>query len=346
MPDTGLALDLARLTLVPCPVPLVPTAQLPHPERALANGEVIRVRRGVYAPRARWLVLRPWQRYLARVYAVAMLYPDFAFSHESAAALLGIPVIGDPETVHVLVPPTAAARESAGIRSHRTERSAAVLTIGGLLLTSPGATAVTLARHRHEAIGFAALEAALRMDETLTPQALRADNDSRLSSRGRNHARWALDRADGRCESVLESLSVATIEWLGFPAPEIQHEFTSPHGITDRGDLWWEEAGLLGEPDGEFKYDGRFGDPAELLRKRRQRDRRLLLGGVRAVTHWGWIEVARIDPLRAQLMGQGLRQIAPETHAPLRSLQRLLAPYDRAITRSRRERTTQRRENG
>lgn len=346
MPVTAVESERTELILAPCPVTLRRTSELPHPERALVTGQVMRVRRGVYASRPAWASLRPWDRYLARVYAVAMAHPDVVFSHESAAVLLGMPVIGDPEIVHTLVSPTSASREHAGIRSHRAERPETVRAIGGLLVTSPGATAVTLARHRHEALGFAACEAALRLDPTLTPNALRADNESRVSSRGRNHARWALDRATGRCESVLESLSVATIEWLGFPPPEVQHVFTSPDGITDRGDLWWAEARLLGEPDGEFKYDGRFGDPADLLRERHQRDRRLLRSGVRAVTHWGWVDLARVDPLRALLRGQGLRQIAPESPTPLYSLQRLLAPYDRAITRTRRERTSARRENG
>ena len=346
MPVTARALDPTALALVPCPVALIRTAAIPHPERAVATGEVVRVRRGVYAPRAAWAALRPWERYLARVYAVATVQPDVVFSHESAAALLGMPVIGDPEVVHIVVSPSAASREHAGIRSHRADRFDDLLLVGGLLLTTPGATAVTLARQRHNALGFAAAEAALRIDTTLTPAALRADNESRRSSRGRNHARWALARAKGRCESVLESFSVAEIEWLGFPEPEVQREFTSSGGVIDRGDLWWEEARLLGEPDGEFKYDGRFGDPAELLRDRHQRDRRLLRAGVRAVAHWGWIDLARVDPLRAQLRGQGLRPVTPEDPAQLRSIQRLLAPYDRAITRAHRERTTARRGNG
>lgn len=318
---------------LPCPLVLWQADEVPHAERALARGEIVRVRHGVYAAAADWHALRPWQRYLARVHAVARRFPDALFSHESAAALLGMPVIADPVAVHTLVPPSGAARDVAGIRTHRSTSAHDVVAAGGLLMTSPGATAVTLARHRHPALGLAAADAALSIDPHLTPGAMRADNETRLSSRGRNIARWALDRATGRSESVLESISVATVEWLGFPPPELQRVFVAADGRMDRGDLWWDGHGLLGEPDGEFKYDGRFGDPAALLRARRERDLRLLAGGVRAVAHWGWIEVARVDPLRALLLGHGLPQVEPESPVPLRSLRRLLAPYDRMLSR-------------
>lgn len=321
-----LALDVQSLRLVPPPVALLRADELPHLDRAHGRGELTRVRRGVYAPRAAWNALRPWERYLARVHAVALLHPDAVFTHESAAALLGLPVIGDPFTVHVLVSPSGASREVAGIRYHRSERRLDIIAVGGLLMTAPGATAVSHARHRHNAIGLAVADAALRLDPTLTPDALRHENETRSSSRGRNIARWPLLRATGQCESPLESISVAAIEWLGFPTPELQHPFVAGDGTLDRGDIWWPDYGLLGEPDGEFKYDGRFGDPAELLRARRERDRRLLAGGARAVTHWGWVEVARVEPLRAQLRGQGLPQVTPEDYAQLRTLRRTLAP--------------------
>ncbi|MGB4777780.1 type IV toxin-antitoxin system AbiEi family antitoxin [Microbacterium sp.] len=342
------------LALSPSPVTLLRGTELPHPERAVARGDVVRVRAGVFAPAAQWRRLRPWERYLARVHAVALVRPDAIFCHESAAVLVGMPVVGDPVTVHVLVAATEAARESAGIRSHRAAALPDLITVGGIVVTTPAVTAVTLARYRHHALGLAATDAALRLDPLLSRDALSTENESRPTGRGRNTARWALTRASAQRESALESLSDAVREWLGFPAPELQHAFVAADGTVDRGDQWWENLGLLGEPDGEFKYDGRFGDPAGLLRKRRERDRRLLSGPVAAIAHWGWIEVARVWPLRDLLVGFGLPQLLPVQIAPLRSLMKLLQPYDRLLSRddriprvpSDRERTTRRRENG
>ncbi len=64
------------------------------------SGRYIRVRAGVYAPRAEWDRLKPWERYLARVHAYALVNPDAVFSHESAAALLGLPLFGEPRDIH------------------------------------------------------------------------------------------------------------------------------------------------------------------------------------------------------------------------------------------------------
>ncbi|MBN9175964.1 MAG: hypothetical protein J0I43_01135 [Microbacterium sp.] len=282
------------------------------------------------------------------MHAVAIVAPGVVFSHESAAVLWGMPVIGDPLIVHIAVPATSAAREVAGIRAHRVSSYPDVIESGGLLAVSPASVAVTLARHRHEAVGLAAADAALRLDPTATPSMLVADNESRASTRGRRHARWALGRADGIRESVLESVSAAAIEWFGYPPPVCQEEFADDTGSVLRGDFWWPEARLVGEPDGEFKYDGSFGDPAQLLRARHERDRVLMRAGARAVAHWGWVDVARVWPLRQSLTGHGLSQITAEDSGRLASLSRTLTTYEtalRPVVRLR-ERTRYRRENG
>lgn len=313
------------LQIRPCPIALWRAEHLTHTGRRVAAGDLIRVRRGVYASRTEWDALAPWDRYLVRVHAVAMLDPGVVFSHESAAVLLGLPILGDPVVVHVTVPHSHAAREAGGIRSHRSRTTPEAVTAGGLIVTTPVVTAVTLARHRHNALGLAVADAALRLDATLTSELLTAENEGRATGRGRDHARWPLERARGLAETALESFSVAVIEWLGFPAPELQREFVSADGVIDRGDLWWGFCGLLGEADGELKYDGRFGDPAARLRERHERDRRLRGGEVSAIAHWGWYDVGHVAPVRALLLGHGLPQIAPEDPSQLHTLTRLLA---------------------
>lgn len=333
--------------VLPCPIALLRADELPHPERALARGEVVRVRRGTYADAAEWRQLAPWDRYLAQVHAVAAVDPGAVLSHESAAVVLGMGVIGDPKVVHLLGPSGSASRHSGGIRAHTTDVPRDLIESGGLILTSPRDTAVTLARHRHNAVGLAAVDAALRIDCTLTREDLIADNKSRASSRGRRIARWPIARATPLAETALESLAVAVIEWLGFPPPILQQEFVSADGTADRGDLWWADSRLLGEVDGEHKYDGRFGAPTALLRERRERDVRLVREHVRAVAHWGWSETAQIDPVRSILLGHGLTPDRPENTAPLHSLRRLLAPYSREHSREHsRETTTARRNIG
>jgi len=316
-------------SIVPSPIALLRAGDVPHAERSLSRGELVRVRRGVYAPGNLWRALPPWEKYLARVHAFGLLAPGAVFSHESAAALWGMPVLGDPVTVHVTVPPSSAARETGGVRAHRATDPPQSVATSGLLVVAPAETAVTLARHRHPAYGLAVVDATLRLDPMATLAELNGDNETRDSIRGRRHARWALERADAKRESVLESVSAAAIEWLGFPLPELQKPFPGFAGGLYRADMWWPDLRLVGEPDGESKYDGRFGDPAELLRARHERDRALRAAGAAAIAHWGWIDVALMSPLRQLLTGHGLRPVHREDSGRLASLAHLLTPYAR-----------------
>lgn len=315
----------ATLELAPCPVPLLRAADLPHPERAISRGSVVRVGRGVYAPWESWHALTPWDAYLTRVHAVAARDGGVVFSHESAAALLGMGVLGDPRVVHILLPGGSRSREAGGIRTHTTDVQRDIIEVDGILMTSPCDTAVTLARHRHPAAALGAADAALRVAPWLSVADLIEDNESRISSRGRRVARWAIDRATPLAETMLESVNRAVIEWLGFPAPVLQRLFET-EGWTDRTDFLWEESLLVGEVDGMLKYDGRFGDPVAVLQRRGDRDARLLSRHVRAVAHWGWRETVSVDPVRAILVGHGLRPQRPAATAELHTLRRLLSP--------------------
>ena len=75
-------------------------------------------------------------------------------------------------------------------------------------------------------------------------------------------------------ETVLESVSRAAIEWLGFEEPELQVEFRTD-GFTDRVDMWWTEGRVVGEADGDLKYDGSLEPPTTAIAKEKDRDRRL-----------------------------------------------------------------------
>jgi len=331
MPKVTVSFDVR-----PSPIPLLRWGDIRHPERAVAEGAVVRVRHGVYAVARVWNDLPSWDRYLARVHAVAMTHPGAVFCLESAAALIGMPVFGDRGIVDLLVDSAETARFSGGVRTHRSHPERTLIEHSGLAVTSPGDTAVDLARHRHHAIGLAAADAALRLDPRLSHEHLVALNEARVSKRGRNIARWPLHRSTRRAESALESISRAVIEWLGFPAPELQTVFRSPSGEEDRCDFFWPAARVGGESDGDLKYDGRFGDARGILRRQAARDIRLRTHHVRHVAHWGWAEATAFTPLRGILAGAGLVQIAAEDSLPLHSMRRLLSqrpPHATAPTR-------------
>lgn len=317
-----LALPNVSTTASP-PVPLFHARELPRPSRALLMGELVSVRRGIYAPAPAWHALAPWDRYLARVFAVAMTHPEAVFSHESAAALEGLPILGDPLVVHVLARRGETARLDSGIRTHTAADERELHETGGILRTSPREIAVDLARARHPAYALSIADAALRGDHALSVETLVAANESRSTTRGRRLARWPLHRAVGTSESTLESLSRAVIEWLGFPEPELQKWFESANGTRDRADFAWPRTGVIGESDGDVKYDGTFGDPLSLIRDRRARDARLR-EHARTVVHWSWDDIGDPPRFARILLSAGLKQVGPEATAQLFSLRRLL----------------------
>lgn len=309
---------------------------LTHSTRSVRKGEVLPVNRGVYALRDEWTRMAPWEKYAARVRAHVMWHPDDVLCLESAAVMSGLPVVGGDHEIHVLDEHSATARRAVGVRVH-TERTPErrVVERGGVRMTALADTCIDIARTRHEALALAVADATVRADPSLRPIDLVAMNENRTSSRGRRRARWSLHRANGVAESALESISRASIEWHGFPAPELQAWLGRNDDDGDRVDHWWPSESVAGEADGHLKYDGRFGDAATALRARERRDRRLRGAGVRAVVHWTWTDLVEPDALRALLGGAGLPIVATPDEGRLASLRRVLRSSSARETASR-----------
>ncbi|MGC5170834.1 type IV toxin-antitoxin system AbiEi family antitoxin domain-containing protein [Micromonospora sp. DT81.3] len=316
-PETNTRLNVSPIVL------LRQSTALVRLDRAADNGALVRIARGVYADAAEWHDLPPWSRYLTRVHATALLRPDAVFSHESAAALLGLPVFGHPPEVHVLRDPLGTSRAQAGVREHTTVDLRDVLHVDGIMVTTPEETAVDIARARHPAVAIAVSDAVLRSDRSLTCERLREANLRRASSRGRRHGERAIVAANPLAETPLESVSRAAIDWLGFASPELQHVLTTPDGRERRLDFLWRREAIAGEADGRSKYDGRFGDPSLLAFNEKRREdslRRVLRGFAR----WGWSELQHPGELRGILLDAGLKPQEPAHLALLGSLRRAL----------------------
>lgn len=307
------------LTIAPPPIALLRRGdQTVDIDRALRHGEVTRVMRGVYARSREWQDLPPWHRYLAEVHATALVHPDAVFCLESAAALTGQPYAGTPRDVHVLDERYSASRRIGRMRVHASCDERRLLQVDGCTLTAPEETALDIARSRHPALGLAAVDALLRLEEWDDASALVELNDSRLSSRGRRAARWSLERATGLAESVLESVSRAVAEWLGYPEPVLQVPFSLPSGQY-RVDMFWEDQRVVGEADGRLKYDGTLGDGgASLWDEKRRED--AIRAQVSAVARWGWAECRDYRAFDRALARTGLERERLVHVAPLISL--------------------------
>lgn len=317
---------IADATIVPpSPVPLFCRADVANAARAVRAGDLVRVGRGTYAPAETWRTLAPWDRYLARVHAAARTHPDAVLALESAAVMRGLPVFGEPPDVHLLVSDPAKSRRMPGIQVHTTERMPTVECHRGIFMASAADVAVDTARLRHPAVALAVAGSALRADPSLSVGIMAAASAARPTPRGARAVPWVLERASAAPESPLEHVSIAVIEWLGFPTPELQRWIggQDPHD-EDRVDLWWEQWRVAGEADGDIKYSGALGDAREALNARNARDARLLRKGVRATAHWSLRDLVAFEQARAILLAAGLPIVRPEQTGPLLSLGRAL----------------------
>ncbi|WP_431843446.1 type IV toxin-antitoxin system AbiEi family antitoxin domain-containing protein [Calidifontibacter indicus] len=272
-----------------------------------APANSVRVRRGFHYPAPAWNELDARGRHALLVHATARCWTTEpgAISHESAAALWGLPIIGAwPDRVHIST--TSGSRSSQGaLQVHRISDECATQRIGGLLVTTSAQTVVDLARSRDLRSGLATADAALHRGVLRSAELAELTAGLAPGCRGGAIARLVAALADGRSESVLESLSRAVMFEQGFPRPELQVRLVDSDGEFGRADFGW--PGLIGECDGALKYGMALsdGDPsAAVVREKRREDRIRLFS---EVVRWGWMDAFRVDPLVRRLVAKGLR---------------------------------------
>lgn len=263
----------------------------------------MRVRPGAYVDAGDWQTASDRERHLLKVRAAAgALTHRAVYSHESAAAVHGIPILGGwPAVVRASYdgPNGMSARD--GLRWTRARWEAGdVVTHAGLQVTSPRRTAVDLARAGSLAQGVVALDHVLArgVDHDEVSSWARA----RRPFHGVGPLVRALEVACGRSESPLESLSLARIAELGFVLPFQQHELSLNDGLF-RVDFFWPDARVVGEADGRLKY----ANADDLWREKRREDaiRRLGL----TVIRWSWSDAWTSMPLRVLLDRAGVPRV-------------------------------------
>ncbi len=277
--------------------------------RALRDGILHRVRRGVYVDGPGWRASEHDARQLIRVRAAAAVLPEVVFSHRSAAAVWGLPLLGPwPEQVEVVAAAAGGGRSSPGVRRRATSAPVVPTCRAGLRVTDLARTAVDLACTESLASAVVAVDHALR-SRGLVLERARQELDGRGAARGVRRARRALDLADPRSESVGESLSRVRMAEHGIAAPVLQHELRDRRGAVARVDFWWPGAELVGEFDGRSTYradepgDGRT--PEERVWAEKVREDRLRALGVRVV-RWTWTDAWLGEPMADRLRAAGV----------------------------------------
>lgn len=262
------------------------TAEL---RRAVARGDLERLRRGAYAAPGD---LDDRARHARRTLAVCTgRSPDHVVSHSSAAVLHGLPVRpGALGVVHLTRWGPTHGKVADGVRLHRSPLSAdEAVEVHGLRVCSLERTLADLVRGEPFEWGVAAADAALRLGADAALLVEYADAGRRRSGNAR--LREVLAFADGRAESAAESMSRVSMARAGIPRPELQFDVHLPEGgWVATSDFGWPDLGVVGEMDGKQKYtaDPRRGRSAgDVVMAEKERDALITECGY-TPAHWGW----------------------------------------------------------
>ncbi|MFT4201078.1 type IV toxin-antitoxin system AbiEi family antitoxin domain-containing protein [Gordonia sp. (in: high G+C Gram-positive bacteria)] len=262
--------------------------------RAVENGTLVRICRGVFAP--------PADRVPLAAHRLAVLGMDAApgtvVSHSSAAALHRMPMLRpDLSKLHL----TSSTTDRGYQRSHRHVHPGNlaehdVVIVDGLRVTSLERTAFDVARTSpHGFAGaLAAFDSALRLGANRRSMA-RYGREPRT---GVGTAREALKIANGLSDNPGESWGRALMYLDGLPMPRIQTEVFDEYGVfVARPDYdWVDEAGnivVVGEFDGlgkYLKYLRPGEDVDDALRREKERESRLQDLGI-IVVRWTWSDL-------------------------------------------------------
>ncbi|WP_439690825.1 hypothetical protein ACRQ4C_08480 [Curtobacterium sp. SP.BCp] len=290
----------------------LPSAERRAVERSAMRGLLQRVRPGVLVRAGALDGLWPEERHLVVLRANAPFIDERAVvSHESACALLGIPVIGDwPVRVHLADATTGTTRVSAHFVRHGVRRRPIATVLDALgLRTSDGArTAVDIAARRSAVIALPVVDHVLRVG-LATPQALGREV-GRLEI-GATKAQSVVEMGSALSGSPAESLCRVRFRQLGTPEPIQQHEFRRPGEPAAIVDFWFPDQGVVVEVDGRGKYedpamlDGRSTAEAHWREKRRE-DFVRSFPEVRFVLRLSWQDLAHPERVRAALRRAGV----------------------------------------
>lgn len=290
--------------------------------RRYAQGELVRVRKGVYAAKDEWVSLAPWERYLQTIRAVDLELPQSTFCLHTAAVLWELELLAVPGHVHLSgasrghtgrrQPTTSAAPDRSGRTGighitaygiHRHRGDATSVRRGGLLVTPMADTVIGVIAREGFAAGVVLADHAVGGRRVSGPplgkeELLRAASKLATDAR-RNWVAQVLDFAVPHSESAGESLSRAQMHLLGFPAPMLQAKFRQGVSLLARTDFYWPQYRLIGEFDGDAKYldDALLGNRTarQAVLAEKKREDKLRAAGFRVV-RWDWATAS--DPAR------------------------------------------------
>jgi len=266
------------------------SGQVRPDRRRKADGDLTRLRRGVYTERQTWQEASADRRYSIRIEAASLaLEGQPIFSHESALRLLGLPSLGPwPGEIHLICERRSGGRSQLDVRRHCVGLECAPTTsVNGFVCTTPARTVVDIALTRSFAAAVAVADAALARNPSAKEEILEIIAGLGPRYRGLSKVWRVLEFADGDSESPGESLSRVEMTRLRFERPQLQVPIHDERGLIGRLDFFGPGPGLGigGEFDGRGKYleerytKGRTASEIVIAEKDRENRLRRQLGG-------------------------------------------------------------------
>jgi predicted transcriptional regulator of viral defense system len=257
----------------------------------IRNGLFVPIGRGIYVSRAvakEFATVPHGDHVLRAATDVARNRPACAVSHESAALLHNIDLIGNQVTEVTITTGNGARRgHRHSVHTYSNDMPDSHITRKfGLPVTTAARTVVDLARTLPYAQGVVAADSALHQGLTTAVELWQLAGEIRLR-RGGDRASRLVHFADSLAESPLESLARVIFDDAGLPTPELQVPITGADDqFIGRVDFLWRKHKLIVEVDGAAKYEA---DPGR-ARQQLWRDKALRRAGYE-VLHFVWREV-------------------------------------------------------
>ncbi|GLU90537.1 hypothetical protein [Agromyces sp. NBRC 114283] len=278
--------------------------------RAVRDGELQRVRRGVYSPVGAGPPPRGADHHVLTAFAAAAQRDHPVFAGYTSALLHGMPAVGAVPSQVTFLASGASGRIRNGVIEVGRRDDTVVETRGDIRLTSLADAVLEVGRRSPLVTALAMVDAAIGprlvgdRRPTCTLEELVAILDRRRPFRGSLRVAAVLARADPAAESPLQSLSRLRFEEYGFPPPLTQHELALADGRIVRLDFAWPGLGVWGEADGIARYGGQRA-AATVLEEERRAEAIRTMTGWRCV-RWEWQDAWRGVPLARALLDAGL----------------------------------------
>jgi predicted transcriptional regulator of viral defense system len=228
-------------------------------QRLCEDGSWWRTRRGIYLPAPEpSLETQPRVHHAVRVAAalLAVDRADAAAAHLSAAMLWNLDWLEDPDPTNVWLtwPKAGKVRRYDDLKVLTSALPQHHVTVDGdgLPVCTVARTVVDLARHLPFGEALVLADSAMRRWHVTRANLQRVLADCRRWP-GVRAAERVVGFADGRAESVAESVARMLFAELGLPTPRLQVVIRHPDGLEDRVDFLFGERTVV-EVDGKVKY--------------------------------------------------------------------------------------------